>query len=308
MNFFLLLLFFGIVALTDGSVLRSRSKRTELTQFGERVGQSLEQLEVDIENSIEAASRIRGAPGTLEDVFVAKNVVLKIRFPDGKTWAAKRASPGQLYDMVMGINALIMVEECCPNIPISKVEGWNTDDGSMYYFTEWAEGETLDDLRKGQVFPEGEGILVRPKIISSLAEFMFNLSMCEIPWTERIYPELDSANWQVPSLPLPVDQLSEYWLEHVPDVFQPLEFNATTWARLLFLNHKIFSSMEAWEQSPHSQAWKQNEPYDGLDTMVLLAWVVKAFAAVDALHEPFTLHYWDLQARNIVVSAEDEVR
>jgi hypothetical protein len=84
--------------------------------------------------------------------------------------------------------------------------------------------------------------------------------------------------------------------------------NATTWARQIFHEFEIFPLLEAWEQFPHSQSWKQDEPYDGLDTMVLLAWVVKAFSAVDVLHEPFTLHYADLQVRNIVVTGEDQMR
>jgi hypothetical protein len=196
MKFLLLLLYSGIVAVANGSVLDLLLpyKWTELMYFSEKVGQSLEQLEVGIERIVEEVSRLRGAPGTLENVFVAQNAVLKIRFPDGEPLAVKWRSPaGNFDDMVIGIIALIMVEQCCPNIPINKVEGWSIDGDSIFYFTEWAEGETLGDLLASRIFAENaseseEGFGVPPKIISSLAEFVFNLSMCEIPWTERIYP------------------------------------------------------------------------------------------------------------------------
>lgn len=57
-------------------------KWTELTHFGQK---TLAQLEVEIEGIVEEVSRLRsGVLGSLEDVFVAQNAVLKIHFHDGK--------------------------------------------------------------------------------------------------------------------------------------------------------------------------------------------------------------------------------
>ena len=47
---------------------------------------------------------------------------------------------------------------------------------------------------------------------------------------------------------------------------------------------------------------------DGLDTMILLAWVVRAFCTANLQQEPFVLHYWDPSASNIMASGNYQIR
>lgn len=60
------------------------------------------------------------------------------------------------------------------------------------------------------------------------------------------------------------------------------------WVRAQFiLNHHLLTS----DTAP--------EGYDGMDLMILLAWVVQQFP--EEYTEPFVLHYWDLRPPNILV-------
>jgi hypothetical protein len=159
MNFFLWLLTSVIVAASDGSVLDilSPDKRTQLARFGEGVGRSLAQLESGIEMVVEDVSELRGAPGTLKDVFIHQTIVLKIGFPDRRAWAAKWKPWADDRDaLLVGIITLVMVKECCPNIPICEVEGWSIGDDSVSYFTAWVEGGTLTDLLVSEIATESE--------------------------------------------------------------------------------------------------------------------------------------------------------
>jgi hypothetical protein len=109
---------------------------------------------------------------------------------------------------------------------------------------------------------------------------------------------LGPTNCQVRYLQL--DDLSVSPAGRVLNLFKPgLEMNATTWAKRQFVVNYLFLG------SPLSQ---QVEPYDGLDTMILLSWVVRILSTADLRHEPFVLHYWDLSAANILVTGEDQIR
>jgi hypothetical protein len=75
--------------------------------------------------------------------------------------------------------------------------------------------------------------------------------------------------------------------------------NGTTWARREFVVNYLL---------PGSPSWQQVEPYDGLDTMILLSWVIRTLSTADLHYEPFVLHYWDLSAANIMVTGEGQIR
>jgi hypothetical protein len=138
MKFWLLLLLSAVIA--DGSVLDTISPdaSTKLTDFSEKTGYSLDRLEVNVQKTVEAASNIRGAAGIVEDIFVSQNLIAKIRFPDGQSWAAKWGQFVHVHEIFAGINSLFFLENCCPNIPIAKQKGWNREnDDFFFYFTEW---------------------------------------------------------------------------------------------------------------------------------------------------------------------------
>jgi hypothetical protein len=48
---------------------------------------------------------------------------------------------------------------------------------------------------------------------------------------------------------------------------------------------------------------KVQNPFDGLDAVLLLSWALQRFSAYE--DQPFVLHYWDLRTSNIIID-EDE--
>ena len=45
-------------------------------------------------------------------------------------------------------------------------------------------------------------------------------------------------------------------------------------------------------------------PFDGLDEMLLLSWVLKKLEGTE--EQPFVLHYWDLRPPNIILDGNDD--
>jgi hypothetical protein len=70
----------------------------------------------------------------------------------------------------------------------------------------------------------------------------------------------------------------------------PEAMNVTDWVKHQFWKWYLLT--------PRSSV----KPYDGLDLMLLLAWVQNRFSASD---ESFVLYYWDLRMPNIVVDEND---
>jgi len=94
------------------------------------------EFEDELRITLYAASKLRGAPCIVEDVFISKSLVLKICFPDGDCWAAKWGSEDKFEEIFAGINALGHVERYCPHIPVSKMRGWNMGNHLVTVFTE----------------------------------------------------------------------------------------------------------------------------------------------------------------------------
>jgi len=83
---------------------------------------------------------------------------------------------------IYAIRALKLLHQYCPNIPTPKIKGYNQHK-IIYYFTDWIEGSILEDrvLRD----PINVSVVRIPeKIITSLAEFVYNLTTCPIPKNE----------------------------------------------------------------------------------------------------------------------------
>ena len=161
-------------------------KQIPLMDFAAKYGLDEEGVAVEIQTMLEAASTLRGAPCTIQDVISSQRLVFKICFPDLDCWAAKWGHLDDRQEIVSGIKALTLVEQYCPNIPATKLKGWNMGNYFIHYFTEWAEGE---GLRNRSNLTQTREVVIPHQVITSLAEFVFNLSTCMIPSPDRIFPK-----------------------------------------------------------------------------------------------------------------------
>src|SRR5208282_4223080 len=142
----------------------------------------------------EASSLRNGIPASLVGFRVSNAIIAKICFIDGICWAAKMGelSRDKRRATTYGIWALRLIEEFCPTIPVPVLKGCN-EHKLLYCFTEWVEGKSLNDelsewLRgKNEVFgspiylPVGNTINIPDKVVTALAQFVYNLTTCPIP-------------------------------------------------------------------------------------------------------------------------------
>jgi len=114
---------------------------------------------------------------------VSRAIIAKICFTDGICWAAKisKILPRDRAT-AYGIEAMILVEDYCPNIPIGKLMG-SFRNKVRYYFTQWIEGRNLlDEVFGSRVYARvGETFSIPKAVVTSLAEFVYNLTTCPIP-------------------------------------------------------------------------------------------------------------------------------
>jgi hypothetical protein len=263
------------------------AKQILLMDFAAKFGVDKAGLVADLERTVEIASNFRGAPGTIEDVILWNRLILKICFPDGDCWAAKVADDNSFLDILFGSKALRMLEIYCPDIPVPKFKGLGGGEHFISQYTEWAEGEVLSS--RATLIEETGEVSIPPQVVTSLAEFVFNLSTCGIPHTTRIFPKFEFSKYEVQESQ--IDRLSRV----VPPFLRPPVMNATTWARREFIRFYLL---------PDSRT---PDPYDALDVLLLLAWVAQAFSAPDLLNDPLALHYWDLSFGNIIVNEANQI-
>ena len=108
-------------------------------------------------------------------------VVAKICFDDGVCWADKMVQHGNQLGY-SGMLAMSVAQKHCSNIPIPKVMGW-CQRKLDHYFTEWIEGKPLSEWILDND-PYSAIIKIPEKIVTSLAEFVYNLTTCPIPTDE----------------------------------------------------------------------------------------------------------------------------
>jgi hypothetical protein len=140
-------------------------------------------FEAEIKNVEAVASSFRnGIPASWVEFKTSNALVAKICFADGVCWAAKIQDRGHDDRAIQrGITAMILVGQHCPNIPINRYKGWGY--GKLHYvFTEWIEGKTLTD----EVTLGSESFSIPDKVVSQVAEFVYNLTSCPIPrWKSK---------------------------------------------------------------------------------------------------------------------------
>lgn len=117
-------------------------------------------------------------------------IVSKVCFHDGICWAVKmyQNRPASIFGRAIdfGASAADLLQRYCPHIPINAARGCGVHT-LRYCFTDWVQGETLFD----RYFPsttewapmamEKATITIPQKTVSSLAEFVYNLTTCPIP-------------------------------------------------------------------------------------------------------------------------------
>ena len=115
-------------------------------------------------------------------------IVTKVCFNDGICWAVKMYEnhPASIFDRAIsyGISAANLVQRYCPEIPINIPRGCGVHKLS-YCFTDWVYGETLfDRYYPNTASSEQVTITIPQKTVSSLAQFVYNLTKCPIPEIE----------------------------------------------------------------------------------------------------------------------------
>ena len=145
-----------------------------------------DQFQDELNEAITYASTWRdNIPASLVQIKVggAAGVVAKICFVDGVCWADKiLANHLRMEEAYYGVMAISTVQQYCPNIPTAKFVGYGR--GKLgHYFSEWIEGQTLHDKMASNYTP-GTYVKIPEKVVTSLAEFVYNLTTCPIPREE----------------------------------------------------------------------------------------------------------------------------
>jgi hypothetical protein len=135
----------------------------------------------EMKNMVKEASRLRdNIPASLVDFRLSGTLIAKICFSDSVCWAAK-VLDSFTQETLDGISALMMVHNYCPNIPVSQYKGCSSKKLN-YCFTEWKEGKSLEEEVLGSINHRDETKIKIPEnVITSLAEFVYNLTTCWIP-------------------------------------------------------------------------------------------------------------------------------
>lgn len=144
-----------------------------------------DQLQDEVNSAIAYASMLRNnIPASLVEMRVGgAGATAKICFIDGVCWADKMlANPLRIEEAQYGVAAVSAVQRYCPNIPTAKFHGFGRE-RLRHHFSEWIPGQTLHE-KVASNYTRGTPIQIPEKVVTSLAEFVFNLTTCPIPREE----------------------------------------------------------------------------------------------------------------------------
>ena len=150
----------------------------------EAVG-GIDQLEAEVNCAIAYASSLRNNMTASLAGFKAgaSGLVAKLCFVDRICWADKMVTgPVTIQAGYYGMAAMSMVQNYCSNIPVAKHTGCGRKK-LQHFLTEWIEAETLHDKVFVPDFNYSAVTTVKipKKVVTSLAEFVYNLTTCAIP-------------------------------------------------------------------------------------------------------------------------------
>ena len=154
--------------------------------FVELVG-GLSQFAAVMDRILGHASCLRnGASASLSDFKTGgDSIIAKICFADDNCWAAKLLEHKSytVASIRAAKKAMTLLEKHCPYIPIPRYRGFGQEDRLLYYFSDWIEGNTLNDRLPSKV-SKRRPIKLPNKVITDLAEVVYNLTTCAIPTEE----------------------------------------------------------------------------------------------------------------------------
>jgi hypothetical protein len=88
------------------------------------------------------------------------------------------------YENVYYANrAMAYARQYCPDIPVPEPKAWYRNK-IHHYVTEWVEGNQLHEMvfTYPRLYSDGTTVSNLPhKLVSSLAQFVYNLTSCPIP-------------------------------------------------------------------------------------------------------------------------------
>jgi len=150
----------------------------------------VKELKTELFFIMEEASSLRNGTSTSNFVHLEIRryaIVAKICFEDQVCWAAKmyKDRPGIFNRAVdYGNMAVMLIQQHCPNIPISTPRGCGLH-MLRYCFMDWIEGQTaFEKYSPKAISAEIQTTKIPNTIVTSLAEFVYNLTTCPIPEKE----------------------------------------------------------------------------------------------------------------------------
>ena len=118
-------------------------------------------------------------------------VIAEICFPDDTCWAVKIQQNilATVVSDLAGIKSMGILEQVGPDIPRLRCRGYGRTSrpaAVLYTFTEWIEGKILydwiiSDREVNNSSSNLSSIRIPDKLVTSLAEFTYNLTTCQIP-------------------------------------------------------------------------------------------------------------------------------
>ena len=153
----------------------------------------IEGFEIIMREILAKASWARsGTPASLRALRMSRSAVIaKICFPDDTCWAAKiqKNNLATVVSDLAGIKSMGILEQVCPDIPSLRCRGYGRTSrlaAVLYTFTEWIEGKILydwivSDMEVNISSSNLSSIRIPDKLVTSLAEFAYNLTTCQIP-------------------------------------------------------------------------------------------------------------------------------
>src|SRR5579859_662815 len=251
--------------------------------------------------TVHATSLRNGIKCRIDEGFSqgANGLVKRVAFDDGLDWAVKIEDLENFYYAYEGIKSLEVVQKYCPELPIPRQYGeiGTAADGKLkYHFMDWINGLDLGmecDFPDPGFEPSDEpgGLFSIPeRLIPQLAEFVYNLTICPIPEDQSIITETKHYSLFLVAELVNFGRGENIKVANINTTKTRLP-STRTWVRAQFIKkHKLLRRKPSRNSS------------NGLDLMLLLAWVLKQFPENES--EPFVIHYWDLRPWNILVEKD----
>ena len=147
----------------------------------------VDQFKHEVEQAVAYASTLRqNVPARWSKCLAGGGgLVAKICFADGICWGDKMFAGFRLtQSAAYGEGVMRLVHEYCPNIPLPESKAWFRK-RLAHHMMEWVEGKTLLQrvfrVESDCYRANATSFRIPPKVVKSLAQFVYNLTNCPIP-------------------------------------------------------------------------------------------------------------------------------